>query len=95
MRYSFVLFGLAAVALANLNQNANEMRDVSDTEGSKVEADTPTRLFERDAPCCSSSFEGCVCYTDEVCCLQTHPDGKPKSTDRKHKQGMHGSLDLD
>ncbi|KAG6085849.1 hypothetical protein E4U15_001076 [Claviceps sp. LM218 group G6] len=45
MRSSFVLFSLAAVALANLNQNANEMRDVSDIEGTKVEADTPTKMI--------------------------------------------------
>ncbi|KAG6116565.1 hypothetical protein E4U13_001774 [Claviceps humidiphila] len=45
MRSSFLLFGLAAVALANLNHNANEMRDVSDIEGSKVEADPPTKMI--------------------------------------------------
>ncbi|KAG5963040.1 hypothetical protein E4U57_006543 [Claviceps arundinis] len=45
MRSSFVFFGLVAVALANLNQNANEMRDVSDVEGSKVEADPPTKMI--------------------------------------------------
>lgn len=60
MRSSFLLFGLAAVALANLNQNANEMRDVSDIEGSKVEADPPTKMFERARPCCSSGNDGCV-----------------------------------
>ncbi|KAG5971159.1 hypothetical protein E4U58_000214 [Claviceps cyperi] len=54
MRSSFFFFGLAAVALANLNQNANEMRDVSDIEGSKVEADTPAKVIAGIArPCCS------------------------------------------
>ncbi|KAG5936050.1 hypothetical protein E4U60_002830 [Claviceps pazoutovae] len=61
------------------------MGDISDIQGSKVEADTPTRLLERDAPCCSHGFGGCACYTDEVCCLATHPDGKRKSTDKVHK----------
>ncbi|KAG6063968.1 hypothetical protein E4U32_000719 [Claviceps aff. humidiphila group G2b] len=75
MRSSFLLFGLAAVALANLNQNANEMRDVSDIEGSKVEADPPTKMFERARPCCSSGSDGCDCYNDEICCIQTHPWG--------------------
>ncbi|KAG5947471.1 hypothetical protein E4U59_001056 [Claviceps monticola] len=40
MRSTFVLFGLAAVALANLIRNADEMRNVPDTQGFKVEADT-------------------------------------------------------
>ncbi|KAG5936051.1 hypothetical protein E4U60_002831 [Claviceps pazoutovae] len=74
MRSTFVLFGLVAVALANLIQNAEEMKDVSDTQGSNVEADTPTRMYER-APCCSIGLNGnvCDCYQNEECCILTHP----------------------
>ncbi|KAG5913948.1 hypothetical protein E4U61_006267 [Claviceps capensis] len=61
MRSSLVLFGLAAFALAELNQNSNEMRDVQDVEGSKVEADAPSRVLARAVTCCSNYANSNVC----------------------------------
>ncbi|KAG6143385.1 hypothetical protein E4U38_004165 [Claviceps purpurea] len=65
MRSSLVLFGLAAFALADLNQNANEMRDVQDVDGSKVESDSPSRVLARAAACCSN-------YPDSNKCVSGH-----------------------
>ncbi|KAG6099847.1 hypothetical protein E4U30_005868 [Claviceps sp. LM220 group G6] len=68
MRSSLVLFGLAAFALAELNQNANEMRqrDVQDVEGSKVEADAPSKVLARAVTCCSNypNSNVCQCWSD-------------------------------
>ncbi|KAG6168773.1 hypothetical protein E4U27_007701 [Claviceps purpurea] len=72
MRSTFVLFGLAAVALANLIPNADKMRDVSDTQSSEVEDDTPTRMYER-AECCYYGANGCDCYENQECCILQHP----------------------
>ncbi|KAG6198779.1 hypothetical protein E4U35_006967 [Claviceps purpurea] len=65
MRSSLVLFGLAAFALADLNQNANEMRDVQDADGSKVESDSPSRVLARAAACCSN-------YPDSNKCIHSN-----------------------
>ncbi|KAG6109804.1 hypothetical protein E4U31_006481 [Claviceps sp. LM219 group G6] len=65
MRSSLVLFGLAAFALAELNQNANEMRDVQDVEGSKVEADAPSKVLARAVTCCSN-------YPNSNVCIRKH-----------------------
>ncbi|KAG5963037.1 hypothetical protein E4U57_006540 [Claviceps arundinis] len=72
MRSSLVLFGLAAFALAELNQNANEMRDVQDVEGSKVEADAPSRVLARAVTCCSNypNSNKCQCWSDNPCCAK-------------------------
>ncbi|KAG6179271.1 hypothetical protein E4U10_007924 [Claviceps purpurea] len=72
MRSTFVLFGLAAVALANLIPNADKMRDVSDTQSSEVEDDTPTRMYER-AECCYYGANGCDCYENNAASYSTHP----------------------
>ncbi|KAG6180347.1 hypothetical protein E4U10_007551 [Claviceps purpurea] len=63
MRSSLVLFGLAAFALADLNQNANEMRDVQDVDGSKVESDSPSRVLARAAACCSNYPNSSECVS--------------------------------
>ncbi|KAG5916447.1 hypothetical protein E4U61_003601 [Claviceps capensis] len=71
MRFSLVFFGLAALALADVNQNANEMRDVSDIEGSKVGSYSPSKVLARAAPCCSYYFDDptrCSCLLGEACC---------------------------
>ncbi|KAG6116562.1 hypothetical protein E4U13_001771 [Claviceps humidiphila] len=65
MRSSLVLFGLAAFALAELNQNANEMRDVQDVEGSKVEGDAPSRVLARAVTCCSNYPDSNICTKKE------------------------------
>ncbi|KAG6029368.1 hypothetical protein E4U19_000976 [Claviceps sp. Clav32 group G5] len=63
MRSSLVLFGLAAFALADLDQNANEVRDVA---GSKVDADSPSRVLARAVTCCSNypDTNVCQCWSD-------------------------------
>ncbi|KAG6259973.1 hypothetical protein E4U49_005422 [Claviceps purpurea] len=50
MRYSFVLFGLAAVALANLNQNVNERSDVQCCTGKFGRC-----VCYADQPCCAKT----------------------------------------
>ncbi|KAG6062965.1 hypothetical protein E4U16_000810 [Claviceps sp. LM84 group G4] len=76
MRSSLVLFGLAALAVADLNQNANELRDVSDIEASKVEADIPSRIIGRAPTCCSpyAGYAGhCGCWSNQQCCVGHKP----------------------
>ncbi|KAG6308804.1 hypothetical protein E4U22_002745 [Claviceps purpurea] len=71
MRFSLVFFGLAALALADVNQNANEMRDVPDIKGTKVGSDSPSKVLARAAACCSYFGDDpnrCWCRVGESCC---------------------------
>ncbi|KAG6079795.1 hypothetical protein E4U16_000813 [Claviceps sp. LM84 group G4] len=69
MRSSLVFLGLAAFALADLNQNAKEVRHV---EGSKVDADSPSRVLARAVTCCSNypDTNVCQCWSNNPCCVK-------------------------